>query len=402
MNYGEIYIITNKKNNKSYIGQAKKWVGKFDKEWGTKGRVDSHFREAVCGKQDHCRLLNNAIRKYGKQNFSSKKICDCKDKKDMDEKEDKYIDEYNTLVPNGYNLNKGGYTGCDSEETKEKKRISHLGKKHSEDRRNNISKGQIGNRRLKKKRKYPEDNELPKYISADRKKGILVGYLVKGFPIGIENKEYSPKKGFLITKKRSKEDALKQAIEYVNLLKEKYKNLQKDIVEEKVKETKKKIITKKTEIQLDDLPKYVYPIYNTVTTNKIGYYVEGILDNNGKPYPRKDFTDKKTNKWNLFGATEYIKSLEIKNKDEKFKVPEKFEKSRRRKYDGDDNNLPKYVSFVRSKGVKIGYNIAIPSIIKPNGKKYTKKFADKKLTMEEKLCNCIKTLEEVKKEHNIK
>ena len=93
----------------------------------------------------------------------------------------------------------------------------------------------------------------------------------------------------------------------------------------------------------------------------------------------------------------------IEKKNVIFKTPNTFKSSRARKYnDEDDNNLPKYVSILRSKGEKIGYNIAIPSIIKPNGKRYTRKFANKRLTMEKKLSLCIETLDKIKKEHDIK
>ena len=44
--YGEIYKITNKKTNKIYVGQAKKYTGKFDTPWGTEGRWKSHIYEA--------------------------------------------------------------------------------------------------------------------------------------------------------------------------------------------------------------------------------------------------------------------------------------------------------------------------------------------------------------------
>ena len=165
---------------------------------------------------------------------------------------------------------------------------------------------------------------------------------------------------------------------------------------------KKKIIAIKTETEIDKLPEYIFPVYHPETKNKIGYYVEGMLDNNGNPYPTKYFTDLQTNRWNLFQAKQYILKCDIKNKDEIFQTPPDFQPSRRRKYhEEDDNNLPKYVSILRQNGIKIGYNIAIPSIIKSNGKRYTKKFADKKLSMEEKLHNCIETLEKIKQEYNV-
>jgi hypothetical protein len=44
---------------------------------------------------------------YGVEKFSVEKICEC-DTKDVGDTEIRYIQEYNTLIPNGYNMQKGG------------------------------------------------------------------------------------------------------------------------------------------------------------------------------------------------------------------------------------------------------------------------------------------------------
>lgn len=400
MHYGEIYKITNKTSGKSYIGQAKKYIGKYDTPWGTDGRWKSHVKEAISSRKDHCTLLNNAIRKYSADDFIVTKICDCSDKNDMDEKETSYIKEYNTLVPNGYNLNLGGYKGCDSQETREKKRQAKLGKTFSEKTRKKISNVQLGNRRTKKQRKYPEDNDLPKYICVMRHNGKIIGYKIYCFPIGIYKKEYITK-SFHIKVNETKENTLNRTIEYLQKLKEEYSYVQEEIAKKKEIENNKMIIATKKDIHSDQLPDYIFPVFHPETKNKIGFCVKGVPDNNGGTHLKKEFTDLKTNKWNLFQAKQYILKCEIKNKDQEFQVPQEFETSRRRKYDDDDNNLPKYVSIIREKGEKIGYNIAIPSITKPNGKRYTRKFTNKKLSMEEKLRICIETLNQVKQDYNV-
>ena len=124
--YGEIYKITNKSTNKIYIGQAKKYTGKLDKPWGTEGRWKSHIYEANSG-NDHCALLNNAIRKYGEKDFIIEKICDCECESDLNDKEKFYISLYNSISPNGYNLTSGGDSYTDSVATKDKKKKSHIG-----------------------------------------------------------------------------------------------------------------------------------------------------------------------------------------------------------------------------------------------------------------------------------
>jgi hypothetical protein len=120
--------------------------------------------------RDHCSLLNQAIRKYGQGNFEVIKLCDCHIN-DMNNFEKMYIKEPASLVPDGYNLTTGGANGKASLETIEKMRQSRIGQKHDETKKSNISRGQLGNRRDVKQRKYPEDANLPKYICALRTNG---------------------------------------------------------------------------------------------------------------------------------------------------------------------------------------------------------------------------------------
>jgi hypothetical protein len=70
----------------------------------TNGRWKSHVREAISKSgKDHCLLLNQAIRKYGSSAFDVIKLCDCKIE-EMNTLETQYIKEYNSVVPNGYNM----------------------------------------------------------------------------------------------------------------------------------------------------------------------------------------------------------------------------------------------------------------------------------------------------------
>ena len=164
---GDIYYIKNKVNGKGYIGQALKFVSKNSKQqkWRAVNRWKSHLREAELKvnenspswQKDRCVALNHAIRKYGAENFTVEILCECS-LDEMDNKEIKYINKYNTLVPNGYNLKTGGKSGKDSDITRERKRQMRIGKKHSEETKRRISMGQMGNRRVRDTRKRPEDN----------------------------------------------------------------------------------------------------------------------------------------------------------------------------------------------------------------------------------------------------
>lgn len=124
----EIYIITCKISNKSYVGQAYSHILNHNKyrRHGTIGRFLKHVAEcnAPSRAKKQCCYLNNAIRKYKPESFECKLLKACKTKKEADMYEDMGIKYYNTLYPNGYNLRTGGVSF-----------------EHTEESRNRVSKG---------------------------------------------------------------------------------------------------------------------------------------------------------------------------------------------------------------------------------------------------------------------
>ena len=91
-----IYKATNKVNNKSYIGQTIKPLEK---------RQSEHLRSSI---KNSNFAFHRAIRKYGKENFEWKILCECKDIDELNLLEEKYIKEYGTFGKSGYNMNTGG------------------------------------------------------------------------------------------------------------------------------------------------------------------------------------------------------------------------------------------------------------------------------------------------------
>lgn len=82
-----IYKIENLLNNKVYIGQSI--------------HIETRWKQ-------HCQnssssLIGKAIKKYGKNNFSFQILKECEEK-DLDSFEEKYINQYQSLAPNGYNI----------------------------------------------------------------------------------------------------------------------------------------------------------------------------------------------------------------------------------------------------------------------------------------------------------
>ena len=95
MRIGRIYKIKNNLNGKEYIGQT---------VYPLSYRFTNHISDAKNGRGY---AIAAAIRKYGKENFSIELIEECSEEL-LNDLEIKYIKQYNTYTPNGYNLTHGG------------------------------------------------------------------------------------------------------------------------------------------------------------------------------------------------------------------------------------------------------------------------------------------------------
>jgi group I intron endonuclease len=122
--YCEIYKITCLSTNKIYVGQAVSHIlnHKRYRPYGYEGRFRCHISEAFSTKKNQSHYLNNAIRKYGVEDFVVE-LIECCELADADIRETHYITEFNSLYPNGYNLKNGGNVFTHSDESK--KRLSN-------------------------------------------------------------------------------------------------------------------------------------------------------------------------------------------------------------------------------------------------------------------------------------
>lgn len=89
---GYIYLITNKINGKRYVGQTQQMD--IERRW----RAHRCMSPTSIG-----RYLLSAYRKHGMTNFKFQIICVCFNE-DCDKYEEEYINKFNTLAPNGYNI----------------------------------------------------------------------------------------------------------------------------------------------------------------------------------------------------------------------------------------------------------------------------------------------------------
>jgi group I intron endonuclease len=196
---GEIYLITNNINNKQYVGQTTCFFPS-GRKCGGKGRWVYHVYRALNGKNE-CRILANAIRKYGKNNFKLNILVKC-DKKLLNQYECQFITKYNTISPNGYNIESGG---------------SSCKKLHEETLKMMSSKCRF---------RYVSDKDMPNIVKAMKENNV------EDLPMGIHYNHdhnaanegfsagYNGSRKLFIAKGRNLSQKLEQALSYLKLLKE--------------------------------------------------------------------------------------------------------------------------------------------------------------------------------------
>jgi len=155
--YGFIYVTTNTINNVKYIGQKT-----FD-NYGN-GRWKIYLGSGT--------YFKNALKKYGKENFTRETIATANSKEELNQLEIKFIKEYNAVKSkNYYNASFGGDVVMKnihhSKETRDKMKKSHTGLKLTDEVKQKIRKihkGKIVSKEtryklsLARKEKYSGEN----------------------------------------------------------------------------------------------------------------------------------------------------------------------------------------------------------------------------------------------------
>lgn len=172
--YNYVYITTNLVNGKQYVGSH-----------GSNVLNDRYLGSGI--------LLYHAIKKYGKDNFEKTVLETHTDLKKARFREEFFISKYNTITPNGYNINpNGGIPGTQTPESIEKmrqslKKVVHnnewcqkiskslKGKKKSKEHIENVRKSLIGKQHpLKGQRGYYSKEAIKNFsIAASKRMGIL-------------------------------------------------------------------------------------------------------------------------------------------------------------------------------------------------------------------------------------
>ncbi len=253
--YGVIYVMTCIPERKSYVGQAINYTS-CNVKWSGERRVISHFREALKNnKEVHCRLLRDAIRKFGELNFLWCNLIEVP-ANELNYWERYFVDSLNTIHPHGYNVTKGG---------------DHLNAspKHMKE----LIEGAT-QRALK---------TCPKYIFPVMEDTYVRGYYVEGYP-NASGSTY-PKENF--TTKTHNCRNLKAAKQYIEHLETLNKDTIFDDTKYDVGQELKDTINKQT-----GLPQHIYRV--NFKGKHIGYEIMNFKKTDGTAVYKK-YNDSKYN-----------------------------------------------------------------------------------------------------------
>jgi group I intron endonuclease len=194
--FNYVYVTTNIKNGKRYIG-----------DHSTDNLNDGYLGSGI--------ILGHAIKKYGKENFKKEILEKFDTRKEAFDAQEKWINEYNTLRPNGYNISpKGGLNvkGCHSKETLEQisKNHSHywLGKSPSQEVIEKRAKANTGKTRTQETKDQTRNSLLGIKHTEERKKNISNAHI--GIQAGNKNPMFGISVYDLWVKKYGIEEANKR------------------------------------------------------------------------------------------------------------------------------------------------------------------------------------------------
>jgi len=132
---GWIYLIRNIEDGKCYVGQTRRTV---EVRWN-QHKLSVNLKKEIG-------VLQRALRLHGIEKFSFEIICEVPNE-DLDAREIQEIAERNTIVPNGYNLQKGGKMKTPHPTTRAKisqTRKGRTGMKHTEETKKKMSESHKG------------------------------------------------------------------------------------------------------------------------------------------------------------------------------------------------------------------------------------------------------------------
>ena len=180
---GYIYLIIDLTNWKKYVGQHHYHLEKLDSNYHGSG----HIIRQIYKKRPH--TLKEVYLKT------------CYTQEELDEWEQYYIKFYDTLYPNGYNLQEGGRGGTPSEETRKKISESSKGKQLSDETKKKISESTSGEKNPFYGRQHSEETRRKlseankgKQLPEEQKKKISEALIGEKNPFYRKHHSYESKK----------------------------------------------------------------------------------------------------------------------------------------------------------------------------------------------------------------
>lgn len=125
--FGQVYLLTFPScTSKKYVGV-------------TVRKISERLRQHIYDSKRRDYPIHCAIRKYGADVMCMEVIATVPEYK-LGDAEQKYIKQYDTVAPHGYNATYGGrYSGVPSQETRNKLSRARIGKKHTQETKEKIS-----------------------------------------------------------------------------------------------------------------------------------------------------------------------------------------------------------------------------------------------------------------------
>lgn len=168
-NMGVIYCLISP-SGKKYIGQTRRPLEK---------RLREHSK-MITG----CVILNESIKKYGFENFKTEILIEVNNA-ELNDYEVKFIEEHNTVYPNGYNIRSGGSVNSkhcpESCERMRKNKLGdknpNFGKPRSDETKKAISLAKSGEKHHFFGKEFSYEHKLN--LSSSHKKDNLPMYMVK-------------------------------------------------------------------------------------------------------------------------------------------------------------------------------------------------------------------------------
>ena len=152
---GYIYLITDTTNGKKYTGKH---------HYHIEGQLDPNYHGSGV-------IIKNIYKKRP-ETLKEEYIKTCYSEEEMCSDEQYYIEVFDTLYPNGYNLTKGGEGEIPCEETRKKISDAHKGKHLSEEHRKKLRDAGKGRHHSEESKKKISDANKEKHRSEETKKKI--------------------------------------------------------------------------------------------------------------------------------------------------------------------------------------------------------------------------------------